>query len=133
MFEYKNFFEEDTIEQTSKHLLQTLPSLRSWEGCTRLDIAVEIGVTVEMLERAMSSYEQLDFFIRLIEQKTLLNDVHQLKDQVVDRKTNSKALQMYYAMRHGMTEQSAVNRANSQSRINALNINVNLKERDVDE
>lgn len=99
-------FQPEYIEKTAKDIVETLPMVANWDGCTRLDVANTINVPVHLLEKAMGLNEELNNYILLMEQKSLQTDINKLKYQMTEKKINSPLVKLYFGAKHGLTDRN---------------------------
>lgn len=103
MVDFRESFTPENIEHTAQSLSEAIPYMRDWTGCTRLDVATEIGVPVSLLEKAMEISDQLTDRITMIEEKSLSEDLVRLKSQITDKHTNAQLVKQYYEQKYGRT------------------------------
>lgn len=124
-------FKDEYIEKTAQDLAESLMHISDWHGCTRLDIATELNITVSMLEKAMKLSDELNTNVQLIEQRTLLEDVKKLSHQIYDRKVNIPLAKFYLGVRHGITDRTVEDLFRNDSNVaNIPKVNYSIKQYD---
>lgn len=100
---FRESFTPENIERTAESLAGAIPYMRDWEGCTRLDIAVEMCIPCSLLEKAMALSDDLFDAVTLIEERSLAADLMKMPHQINDKHVNASILSRYYEQKYHRT------------------------------